>query len=50
MAFGIGIGIGIPSSNGGNSNPPAPVTNFIVLETGFFKLITEDGIDLMINE
>tara|TARA_B110000908_G_C10187116_1_gene418532 strand:+ start:566 stop:712 length:147 start_codon:yes stop_codon:yes gene_type:complete len=48
MAFGIGIGI---SSNvGGNSNPPGPVINFIVLETGFDKMITEDGIDPIIQE
>jgi hypothetical protein len=48
--MGYGIGNGIPSNIGGNSKPPGPVTDFIVLETGFDKMITEDGIDLMIKE
>ena len=46
----FGIGIGISSNIGENSNPPGPVINFIVLETGFDKMITEDGINSIIQE
>jgi hypothetical protein len=54
MAQRIGFGIGIPMGNSAGGGGPAPSSDNIIQENnvgaGTFRMLTEDGVDLMIRE